>query len=175
MAGNNKKRGFTLVELIVVMGLVGVLGLGIIVIFTSANDSLVTLGQQTDVTTKTNFAMDTVQTYLKYAKGLTIHENTDDVKEPQKTYLYSKDGRIYIQKGVDAAQDMFSVEFYEGYYAELMVSAIQQNIVKVTVALTNKNDLSVAYSLETDVIALNTETVQGAPWGMMVSYERDTP
>ncbi|MEA5002011.1 MAG: type II secretion system protein [Christensenella sp.] len=175
MAGKNKKKAFTLIELIVVMALVGVLGLGIAVIFVSANDSIVTLGQQTDVTTKTNFAMDTVQTYLKYAKGLTIHETANEAKEAGRTYLYSKDGRIYIQKGSNASEDMFNEAFYEGYYAELMASAIQQNIVKVTVAMTNKNDVSVAYSLETDVVALNTETVVGAAWGLMVSYETQNP
>ena len=175
MGGKKAKKGFTLIELVVVMALVGIVGLGISLIFVSANDSVVTLGQQTDVQVKTNYAMETVQKYLKYAKGLAIHETADDAKESGKTYLYSLGGRIYLQEGKNTAEDMFSEEFYEGYYAELTVGAIRQDIVKVPVALTNKNDLSVAYSLETDVNVLNTETVGGASWGLMVSYDAQTP
>ena len=176
MAGKKAKKAFTLIELIIVLGLVGVVGLGITLIFVSANDSVVTLASQTDVSVKTNFIMESVQTRLRYAKNMSIHETASGAgSDADRTYLYSSEGRVYVQNGRDAPQDLFSEAFYEGYYTDLTVTAIQQNIVTVQVAMTNRDDLSVAYSLATDVNVLNTETVDGDTWGLMVSYDNALP
>lgn len=170
MTKGKAKKGFTLIELIVVIALMSIVGLGIALIFTSANDSVVTLSRQTDINVRTNAVMDIVQTQLKYAKDLKIDNAGAVGADPGKRYLYSKDGKVYLKKGVNPAQDMFSEAYYEGYYIDITISKMETNIVSLEVSTAVKNDPSISFSLITDVNVLNTEHVEGES-GNMVSYE----
>ncbi|MEG2575358.1 MAG: prepilin-type N-terminal cleavage/methylation domain-containing protein [Christensenella sp.] len=164
------KKAFTLIELIVTIALVGIVGLGIALIFTSVNGTIVTLTQQTDVNVKTNYVMQTIEKQLKFAKDLTISADAGRAgKEADKTYIYSRDGKLYIQKGIAPAEDLFNENFYEGYYIDMEVTRLEKSLIRLSITTTAKNNLAVEYALETTMNLLNTREVKGDT-GNIVSY-----
>lgn len=169
------KKAFTLVELIVVIALMGIVGLAVTLIFVSANETTVKLAEQTDINVKTNYVMETVQTQLRFAGDLAIGDPADAGADADRRYLYSEDGKIYIQEGREAARDMFDEAFYQGYSVGMEVTLIQKNVVILSITTESKNNPEVAYSLETEISAMNTQTVEGAGPGSMIAYTWSTP
>lgn len=169
------KKAFTLVELIVVMALMGILGLGVTMIFLSANNTTVALAEQTDINMKTNYAMETIQTQLRFAEGLTVGSPAEAGTDADKRYLYSEDGRVYIQEGTSPERNLFGEAFYEGYLIDMEMTPIQKSVVRLSITTQSRNNAAVSYNLETEVSALNTPTVEGAGPGSLASYKWARP
>ncbi len=165
------KKAFTLVELVVVMALMGIIGLAVALIFLSANNTTVMLAEQTDINIKTNYVMQTLQTQLRFAEDLVIGEPADAGTDANKRYLYSEEGKIYIREGKDPARNLFDEGFYGGYNIGMELRAVgkNNNVVLLSVKTESKNDPQVAYSLETELRALNTINVEGTQ-GSMAAY-----
>lgn len=170
---NNKKKGFTLIELVVTIALLTVV-MGMITGIVS-----LILGDYS----KTNdyvLAMDKAKTTVKIIKNdlrtattvcLTENSNFNNFNQGKdqpvalKNMVYSKDGKIY-RKDIDTGTEklFFSESYWDKYYVDLKFKPMQVElnitVLEIELTLTNKekNKVDAVYSERFNV--LNAEDVK---------------
>ncbi len=171
MEKKNSKKAFTLIELMLVIALMSIVGVTVTLIMVSANNTALMLSRQTDISLKTNYVMETVQTQIKYAGDLKIYGGDGQAgREADRLYLYSEDGRVYFEEGEEGAKDLLGENFYQGYDIDIAVTRMQKNIVTLSVSTTAKDDSSISYTLDTAINVLNTRNIEGET-GSLISYQ----
>lgn len=153
-------RAFTLIEVIVVIALVGILGVGVISMMVPASSMFQFMSSDVTAKMKANQVMEIVSAQTRFAKDLEIQSNTSKVGEKAAAgfwYLYGMDNKIYMNKG--SSEDLFSEDFYEGYGITLTADAIENNLVEIIIEV--KSGENVISSLTSSVEVINTAIVAG--------------
>jgi len=91
-----KKKGFTLIELMVVVALLGILGYGIMKFFTNTYRIWWQASQQIDVQQKARAAMDEMTRFIRQASpvtGIAVGEQAGEDANTMITFTHIEDGR----------------------------------------------------------------------------------
>jgi prepilin-type N-terminal cleavage/methylation domain-containing protein len=165
---NNKRRSFTLIEVIVVVALVGIVGAAIVSMIVPASNFFARIADEVETKMKASQIMQTIVPQVRYAGELVIGSDYGQIgSETDQRYLYNQDGKMYIYMDGETS-DLFSDDFYEGCVVELAAEKLENNLVQLTLAVSLAGGESKS-ELETAVRVLNTQEVGGTE-GTVLAY-----
>lgn len=158
-----KKRGFTLMELILVIGLLTTLVIGMTAIFKPMITTFQKSSAQTDLKEKAQILLEQVSGEIKTAKNVATSKASinDFTDEYQRSYiLYCiQDGMLWVREYPGGeAKPLYPEEFYNGYRVAMKLTTAEKDYdsltttVKITLIF-NKNGEK--YRAETAVECLN--------------------
>jgi len=107
-----KKKGFTLIELMVVVALLGILGYGIMKFFTNTYRIWWQASQQIDVQQKARAAMDEMTRFIRQARpvtGITVGEQAGEDANTMITFTHIDGRQISYYKSGDSLKRVVGV------------------------------------------------------------------
>jgi prepilin-type N-terminal cleavage/methylation domain-containing protein len=158
---NKSKKGFTLVELIVVVALLAIVGVAVISIMTPASNMFTKMQKQAQAKIIASGVMQVIEPQVRFGTNLKI---VSAKSLDSNRYLYTTGGKVYIVKGETgntSPVDLFGTDFYSGYTIEMQckVPDSSPNTVQITVTAKYITDTSIISSLTTSIQNQNTDTV----------------
>lgn len=90
-----KRLGFTLIELMVTIAIMGIVVSSIFGLMTYVNSSLTRTVNQSDIQTDVQFALNQIQSQVSFASKVTLHKDVPTTFDPKLNYIFIKNGIIY--------------------------------------------------------------------------------
>lgn len=160
-----KKKGFTLMEIILVLGLLTTMVIGLTAVFRPMIATFQKSTTQTDLKEKAQILIEQVSSEMKTAKTvMTANSSINDfTDEYQRSYiLYCiQDGMLWVREYPGGeAKPLYPEEFYNGYRVAMKLTTAEKDYdsltttVKITLIF-NKNGEK--YRAETAVECLNID------------------
>ncbi|MGI6161466.1 MAG: prepilin-type N-terminal cleavage/methylation domain-containing protein [Christensenellales bacterium] len=169
-----KKKAFTLVEMIVVLALLGIIGSGLIGIIVPSTNIFTRIGAEVQAKMKSNQVMRVVLDQTEFAKDLELITNSALIGEDaEKRYLYTNNGKLYMQSS-GSTIDLFGDDFYDGYEVSLSARKMEKNLVELTLNTMLSGSPNVNHTLTTTLRSLNTSEVAGDNGGI-IAYVWENP
>ncbi len=151
------KKGFTLVEMVVVIALVAILGVAVVSIMTPAGNMFAKMQKQAQAKMIASGVMQVVEPQARFGTNLKIVSSV--VSGDSNRYLYASGGKLLMRDtGKASATDVFGSDYYNGYTVEMTCSS-SGNSVQITVKAKYATDDTIASSLTTTIQNQNTANV----------------
>lgn len=163
--GRTPKDGFTLVEVILVLALMGLVAAALVPLFGLMFRIQDNAAKLADVQTAAETQMLLIEQQLRYASGLSIESGLPGTDDEDHVYLYWSDGQIFIKKPGSAPASLPS----GGYTYKLTFSAADNSRVlraDLTVYQSGKR----LHQVHSDIYSENlTGSIAGAGEGTAVA------
>lgn len=88
------KKGFTLVELVAVIAMIGIIGTGVMKFFINQNDIFYRVNSETKIQDEARIILSAIEEDLRVGKNITIEINRVSFIKGGEAYAYEKDGKV---------------------------------------------------------------------------------
>lgn len=165
---NKRTKGFTLVEVIITIALLGIVGLAVITMMTSSSNVFSRITNQTQAKMKANQVMEVLIPQVRY--GTELKRLSSESQMPASSgyrSIYTSGGRLYMCDSGNTS-DLFGEPFYSNYNVAVELET-SGNALDITVTVTFSGDPSLNSTLATSVQNLNAASISGS--GNIISYQ----
>lgn len=171
------KKAFTLIEMIVVVALVGIVGLGVVSMMVPASNVFTRMSKEVEAKMKASEVMQILVPQIRFAEGISVLDDYSMINTTDgNRFLYTRDGKVYLSDG-PGEKDLFGENFYGNYQVGMTADILEDNLLQIDVTVELKgSDPNIKSTLTTAVRQLNDSAkIIGQNGGMILSYKWGPP